>query len=130
MSSNIAVDEGSPVRLVNVSQLQLDVRNPRRTSRDAEVSQLDLLREMHKRFDLDDLLASLATYGYFSEEPLIAVSKGSEIPDEPLGTLERSEEPDALPSTSDGSEYLDQPPFIVVEGNRRLAALRILLFKR
>lgn len=101
MSSQGVVEVENPVKLVNVSGLRLDVRNPRRTLRDYEMSQGDLLKELHSRFDIDDLLASLATYGYFSEEPLIAIP-------EPGGRL-------------------DAPPFIVVEGNRRLAALKILL---
>ena len=102
MSSQARLEIEGPVKLVNVSDLLLDVRNPRRTSRDDQVSQADLLRELHRRFDIDDLIASLATYGYFSEEPLIAV-------------------PEYVGQVSDS-------PFIVVEGNRRLAALKILLF--
>ena len=102
MNSQVGLVEEGPVGLVNVSDLMLDVRNPRRTSRDDQLSQMDLLRELHRRFDIDDLLSSLATYGYFSEEPLIAIpANGGQI---------------------------SVPPFIVVEGNRRLAALKILLF--
>ena len=101
MSSQGVAEVENPVRLVDVSDLKLDVRNPRRTLRDYEMSQGDLIKELYNRFDIDDLLASLATYGYFSEEPLIA------IPEFDVG--------------------VDVPPFVVVEGNRRLAALKLLL---
>ena len=93
----------NPARYVKVSDLLLDARNPRRTIRDIALSQSELLHEMYVRFDLEDLIASMANYGYFSEEPLIGI-----------------------PKTEDKS---DEPPFIIVEGNRRLAALRILLFR-
>ena len=88
--------------MVKVADLRLDPLNPRRTVRHGNESQTDLLVELYDRFDLDDLLTSLAENGYFSEEPLIAIpEKGDDI---------------------------DIPPYIVVEGNRRLAALKILLF--
>ena len=93
----------SPAQYIHVSELRLDVKNPRRTVRDTELSQSALLKELYDRFDLEDLLASLANYGYFSEEPLIGV-----------------------PETEG---QVDEPPYIIAEGNRRLAALRILLFK-
>ena len=93
----------APIRMLKVADLRLDVLNPRRTDRDINKNQRNLLVELHRQFDIDDLLASLSLYGYFSEEPLIA--------------------------TKDPSEPIDQPPYIVVEGNRRLAALKILLFK-
>ena len=57
----------SPAQYIHVSELRLDVKNPRRTVRDTELSQSALLKELYDRFDLEDLLASLANYGYFSE---------------------------------------------------------------
>ena len=103
MNSEVVPATEGPVRYLDVSDLRLDERNPRRTSRDVRASQADLLLELYRRFDLDDLLASLAAYGYFSEEPLIA------IPEQ--------------------EGQVNEPPYIVVEGNRRLAALRLLLFE-
>ena len=93
----------APVKMVSVADLRLDPLNPRRTGRGIAKSQKDLLVELQRRFDLDDLLVSLSAYGYFSEEPLIATPE----PDKPV----------------------DVPPYTVVEGNRRLAALKILLFE-
>ena len=85
--------------MINVENLLLDYENPRLASAGAEVTQEALLKELYRRYDLDDLIVSLARNGYFSEEPLIAVQHKGE-------TTEL---------------------FTVVEGNRRLAALKILL---
>ena len=104
MASRVALDVQAPIEMVNVADLRLDALNPRRTARDANLSQQDLLIELYRRFDLDDLIGSLSVNGYFSEEPLIAIPE-----DEKTG---------------------EGPPFIVVEGNRRLAVLKILLFKK
>ena len=93
----------NPPKPVSVANLRLDALNPRRTIRHGRESQTDLLVELYERFDLDDLLTSLAENGYFSEEPLIAIPENS--------------------------EDIDIPPYIVVEGNRRLATLNILLFE-
>ncbi len=93
----------APIKMIDVADLRLDSLNPRRTDRDVEKSQTNLLIELYSRFDLDDLLASLSAYGYFSEEPLIA--------------------------TPEPGESIESPPYTVVEGNRRLAALKILLFR-
>jgi hypothetical protein len=89
--------------MVEVADLRLDSRNPRLAGRNGSKTQPDLLVELYRRYDLDQLLTSLAENGYFSEEPLIV------IPEE--------------------GHSVEQPPYIVVEGNRRLGALKILLFK-
>ena len=103
MASEVAAVEQTPIELVAVADLRLDAQNPRRTARQTNLSQRQLLIELYRRFDLDDLIASLSENGYFSEEPLIAIPE-NEV-------------------TGEG------PPYIVVEGNRRLAVLKILLFK-
>ena len=102
MEAQVTPVAEAPIQMVNVADLRLDARNPRRTDRDIRRTQRNLLIELHGRFDLDDLIASLSANGYFSEEPLIAVLE----PGKPI----------------------DVPPYTVVEGNRRLAALKILLF--
>lgn len=93
----------APIKMVEVADLRLDSRNPRLAGRNGSKTQQDLLVELYRRYDLDQLLTSLAENGYFSEEPLIV------IPEE--------------------GHTVEQPPYIVVEGNRRLGALKILLFK-
>ena len=69
MALEISRQVEAPVRMVEVKHLRLDTQNPRRTEQEVKKTQTDLLVEIQRRFDLDDLLASLAAYGYFSEEP-------------------------------------------------------------
>ena len=88
--------------MLPVENLRLDHANPRLSGGIDGLSQEDLLKEMYQRYHLDDLIWSLADNGYFSEEPLIAVEAGASPAGEKIYTI--------------------------VEGNRRLAALKILLF--
>ena len=90
-----------PHRMVNLSDLHFDIHNPRRTSTQIELDQRSLLIELYQLYDINDLLVSFSVNGYFSEEPLIAIPSERHSPD-----------PHA---------------YIVVEGNRRLAALKILM---
>lgn len=96
-------DNPQSIDMVPVENLLLDHANPRLSSGVDGPSQEALLKEMYQRYHLDDLIWSLAKNGYFSEEPLIAVESGTS----PAGDKQ----------------------YTVVEGNRRLAALRILLFE-
>lgn len=91
------------VQWVGVDRLLLDPSNPRLTALVPGADQDEILRELYKRYDLSDLLESLARNGYFDEEPLIAVPAIADQPDGPL---------------------------TVVEGNRRLAAVKLLLLER
>ena len=45
---NLFPDMESPAQYVRVSDLLLDIRNPRRTSRDVQKTQEELLKEMYK----------------------------------------------------------------------------------
>ncbi len=107
----------APIEMLPVASLRLDALNPRRTDREIHKTQKSLLIELYERFDLDDILASLSAYGYFSEEPLIAIAD-----------TKPSDTTDA-PTNAKSSDTTDAPTYTVVEGNRRLAALKILLFK-
>jgi hypothetical protein len=88
---------------VPVENLLLDHANPRLSSGTGSDQEV-LLKEMYERYHLNDLIWSLADNGYFSEEPLIAVEAGTNSKGEKIYTI--------------------------VEGNRRLAALKILLFDK
>ncbi|MFZ1059770.1 MAG: ParB N-terminal domain-containing protein [Candidatus Rokuibacteriota bacterium] len=83
-----------------VSSLYLDPLNPRITV-PTNPSQEQILLTLFEHEALDELALSFARNGYFSEEPLVVVPHEG-IPEE----------------------------FVVVEGNRRLAALKILLDPR
>ena len=84
-----------------VENLKLDPDNPRLAETLPGATQAELLREFYRSYDLEPLLLSMSQHGYFSEEPLIGVrDKDRETQDEIT---------------------------IVVEGNRRLASLKLLL---
>jgi len=87
---------------VPIEQLLLDAENPRFGGSTVDLDQEALLKELYGKYYLDDLLVSMARNGYFSEEPLIGVPAGTDREEKPLYT--------------------------VVEGNRRLTALRLLVF--
>ncbi len=87
------------IQNISVNDLLLDPKNPRLAKNGDGISQLELLRDLYNEYYLDDLIVSMARNGYFSEEPLIGVE------------------------TVVGGEK----KIIIVEGNRRLAAIKILI---
>jgi hypothetical protein len=80
-----------------VDDLELDQSNYRFTAGQEGSTQSDLLRLLDRDFDLSTIGRSLVDNGYFPQEPLVAI-----------------------PAAEDGK-------WVVVEGNRRLAALKLLL---
>lgn len=96
-------DNQQDIVMVPVENLLLDYQNPRLVAIGEVSRQEDLLQELYREYYLDDLLVSLAHNGYFTEEPLIGVQTGSDNEGNPIYTI--------------------------IEGNRRLTALRLLLFE-
>ncbi len=94
-------DSGSRVRLWPVESLRLDPENPRLAETLPNASQDELLREFYRSYDLHPLMLSMSQHGYFSEEPLIGVKCDCSKTQEEI--------------------------VVVVEGNRRLASLQLLL---
>lgn len=86
---------------VNVSDLFLDPLNPRLADFDHTGTQASILKVLTADFNLQPLMDSMYRSGFFWEEPLVVVK-------EPL-------------SEKNGSKGL-----IVIEGNRRLAALKTI----
>lgn len=82
--------------------LRLDSENPRLAAIEPRRTQKDLLKALWDEMSVDELALSIAANGYFEEEPLIV------IPEKP------------------GKKDPERDVFIVVEGNRRLAAVLIL----
>lgn len=85
------------IELLDVTKLRLDSLNPRLPEQLHGAGQAELLEYLHDNTSLDELLLSFVDNSYFSHEPLIVLG-----PDE-------------------NGEYG------VLEGNRRLASLTILL---
>lgn len=102
MSENKAVGPSVPAIItVPVENLRLDRENPRLPSNDIS-SDAELLRYLWREMAVDEVALSIAANGFFPEEPLLVVpeKKGRKDP--------------------------EADKFIVVEGNRRLAAVLLL----
>ena len=97
-------DEHSPPAIVRVpvANLRLDHENPRLAAVGSEGTQNQLAGKLWDEMAVDELALSIAANGYFEEEPLIVIPEKS------------------------GRKHPDSDIFVVVEGNRRLAAVLIL----
>ncbi len=87
------------IELVPWDNLRLDAQNPRLKSVISEPTQLDLLKTLYTEMSVDEIALSIAENGYFEEEPLFVVKD----------KLEKGRQ-----------------TYVVIEGNRRLAAVEIL----
>jgi hypothetical protein len=86
---------------VPVSDLYLDPKNPRLAETVHTGTQASIHRVMEKEFDLQPLIDSMYRNGFFWEEPLVAVRESL-------------------------AELRGKKVLLVIEGNRRLAALRTI----
>jgi hypothetical protein len=99
--STPTTSEGTQVLTIPVENLFLDEENPRLASLDGNATQKDLLRVLWNEMAVDEVALSIAANGYWKEEPLFVIPKTKET--DPL-----------------------KRKYIVVEGNRRLAAVKLL----
>jgi hypothetical protein len=110
-----------PLVDVPVERLELDPKNPRLPMDLREKEQSEILAIFKRYFDLDELAYSMAENGYFDEEPLVAV---------PIILPTKFADRDSLNLINDG-EYINfitnEARFTVIEGNRRLATVKLLL---
>lgn len=87
---------------VPVGQLLLDPENPRLAGVEVGSSQDDLVKVLWTNMSVDELAFSIAANGFFPSEPLLVVIRNPENQDP------------------------EKREYIVVEGNRRLAAVLLL----
>jgi len=111
-----------PLLNIKIQNLLLDPENPRLPQDVQGKSQNDIVYALYKFFDTEELAYSMNENGYFDEEPLVAV-------------------PENLPLEFEGVSYEDlrenkkyiefinnsETKFIVLEGNRRLSTIKLLL---
>jgi hypothetical protein len=103
---------------IPVTKLFLDAENPRLPEEVQGKRETELLHELHQSFSLDELAYSMANNGYLDEEPMVAIPQKL---------------PRALEKVNINSEEFlqfirdEKTLFTVVEGNRRLATVKILL---
>jgi hypothetical protein len=99
------------LQLIEVEQLLLDPDNPRLESVTTGSTQEELVKAMWKEMAVSEVALSIAANGFFREEPLFAIKA-------PKGFA-------AGEGTLAGDEK--KPRYMIVEGNRRLTAVKLLL---
>jgi hypothetical protein len=111
-----------PLLYLSPEKLFLDPQNPRLPVDSQGKEQSRIKDALKKLFYLDELAHSMAKNGYFDEEPLVAIPKN--LPKKFI-----TKDYDELKEDKDYSDFLvsDKTEFIVVEGNRRLCTVKILL---
>ena len=83
------------IKLLPVSDLTFDRKNPRLSEFDVVDDEADIIKVLWDTMDVQELVLSIAASGYFQHEPVIVAQEGGRN--------------------------------VVIEGNRRLAAVKLLL---
>lgn len=105
-----------PVNLIN-----LDISNPRLgQNKKKNTSQEDLLIEIYEKFDIEDLAYSMASNGYFEEEPIIVV------PENLPKNFSSNRKIDLIEKDLINLIEKEKIKFIVIEGNRRASTAKLL----
>lgn len=111
-----------PLLDIPVERLDLDPSNPRLPKDLRDKGQTEILSILKRYFDLDELAYSMAENGYFDEEPLVAIPVDIPSKFKKQGPLQLSRDVSYLSYLQDNATRLT-----VVEGNRRLATVKLLL---
>lgn len=88
--------ELNKISKIPITKLQLDSKNPRLINQSVEVTEEAIIAQLYRSAELEELLQSISSNGYLDIEPLIAMQDA------------------------------ENDKLIVLEGNRRLATLRLL----
>jgi hypothetical protein len=112
-----------PLLDIPVLKLDLDNENPRLAQEHQGADQSTILRTLIEEFDVEELAYSMAENGYFDEEPIVVVPE----------TLPKEYRADKFDNVDEYQAALKQfvakkdTRFVVVEGNRRTAAAKLLI---
>lgn len=103
---------------IEIERLFLDKDNPRLPENIQGQNEAELFKALYKGFNLDELIDSMRQNGYFDEEPLVV------IPQNMPSKLSRADV-----SSEEFIRFIksDTTTFTVVEGNRRVAAAKLLI---
>jgi hypothetical protein len=103
---------------IEIERLFLDKDNPRLPENIQGQPQAELLKALYKGFNLDEIIDSMRQNGYFDEEPLVVIPR--DVP---------SRLSKANVSSEEFMKFInsDTTTFTVVEGNRRVAAAKLLI---
>ncbi len=107
---------------IQITRLHLDLNNPRLPEDVQGSNEGNVLGALKKEFDLEELAYSLSENGYFDEEPIVVVP--TEIPSQ-----FRNKSDETLGQDKDYLSFISDPKreFFVIEGNRRVATIMLLL---
>lgn len=123
MQNNISEIGGKrPLAYINAVNLHLDPLNPRLPQDIQNKGEEDICYALYRFFDIEELAYSMAENGYFDEEPLVAIPQT--LPAEFYGISGNE-----LLLNEDYKQFIKNPDtqFVVVEGNRRLSTIKLLL---
>ncbi|MDY3521292.1 hypothetical protein PG614_02265 [Riemerella anatipestifer] len=111
-----------PLINVSIQNLLLDPDNPRLPQDIQGKPQKDIIYALYKLFDIEELAYSMVENGYFDEEPLVAIPEKLPIQFESMSYEE-------LRDSSEYKDFINDPntKFVVLEGNRRLSTIKLLL---
>lgn len=104
---------------IDIKRIFLDYKNPRITWEKFE-SEKDLLLYMYNHYSLDELAISMTQFWYFDAEPVVCIPLELPKEFEKLSKIELSE-------STKYDNFLKTAYFTVVEWNRRVSTLKILL---
>ena len=109
----------------SIERLLLDTNNPRLPEDYQGKSGVKILECLRRDFDLEELAYSMDENGYFDEEPLVAVPH--KLPQKFIGKSDSK-----LKLDPSYIEFINNisTKLVVVEGNRRLATIIILLSEK
>ena len=105
---------------IPIELLDLDPNNPRLAKESQSSTQLDLLQILYEQFDIEELAYSMSENGYFDEEPIVVVPQ--KLPKGFKLSLDIEQQQKDLQNLVKE----DKIRFVVVEGNRRVATLKLL----
>lgn len=111
-----------PLKNIPIERLHLDNFNPRLPESIQGKPENEVIVALLKYFNLEELVDSLSENGYFDEEPLVAIP--IDLPSEFSGLSYEELKNNANYHDFIGSE---KTHFIVVEGNRRLSSVKLLM---
>ena len=123
MQNNISEIGGKrPLVYVNANNLHLDPLNPRLPEDIQNKGEEDICYALYRFFDIEELAYSMAENGYFDEEPLVAIPQSLPIVFHGLSGNELMQNDAYIKFIKDQTTQ-----FVVVEGNRRLSTIKLLL---
>lgn len=106
---------------IPIELIDLDPDNPRLARDKRSVTQFDLIQTLYDLFDIEELAYSMAVNGYFDEEPIVVIPQN--IPKDFIYPNNIEDQQKKIQALVNERELR----FTVVEGNRRVATLKLLL---